>query len=114
MAIQVIALMLCSMSNPDYNGVKSQERGVAICNRNVSTAKKNYIYRRDGINDHAGYCINHIVPLAIGGSNNEENLEAMEVDQNGQCHAEGEVRAINCFMNKQCTQEEAFAIIGLE
>jgi hypothetical protein len=114
MSIILIATMLCSVSNPDYNPTKSETRNVAICNRELSSSAKSRIYERDGITDRRGYCINHIVPLAIGGSNHFDNLEAMQVDQNGMCHAGGEVEAINCFLKEECSQQEALEMLGIE
>jgi len=110
MFIELLVTMLCSVSNGDYNPTKSEQREVAICNRHVTNATKNAIYRDAGIADHTGYCINHIVPLAIGGSNHRDNLEAMEVAPNG-CHSPGELEAIHCFTGKTCSQEEAINIV---
>lgn len=109
----ILATMLCSVSNPDYNSNKSEDRNVAICNRHVTSSQKSDIYRRDGVNNRQGYCINHIIPLAIGGSNHADNLEAMRLDNTGACHAEGETAAINCFLAKECTQEEALEMMGM-
>lgn len=106
--------MLCTIYNPDYNPSKSEQRGVPICDRNVSTSIKKQLYMDAGIEDTDGWCINHVVPLAVGGSNDLSNLEPMRVDQNGKCHAPNEVKAIYCFMYKKCTQIEAFNILGFE
>lgn len=111
MSIILLATMLCSVSNPDYNSTKSQARGAAICNRNVSSATKAYIYDEAGIINHNGYCINHIIPLAIGGSNHLDNLEPMKFASNGLCSSGGENEAITCFLNKSCSQEEAIGIV---
>lgn len=116
MSIIVTALMLCSINSPDYNLQKSKDRGVPICNRNVSSSTKTYIYKRDHIYNREGYCINHIIPLAIGGSNHNDNLEAMRLNNEGKCSSPNETEAIWCFLNKDCSQEEAisFLIAGME
>ncbi len=49
---------------------------VAVCNRNVSSATRNKIYNKYQIpeGDRGNYTIDHLVPLFMGGSNEEQNL----------------------------------------
>jgi len=66
---------LCSINNPDFIEYRYQER-IPYCERNVSRETKAWIYERSGVpmKERDEYTIDHIIPLAIGGSNEAENL----------------------------------------
>lgn len=65
----------CTKENPDFKEFRYKEK-VAICNRNVSQAKRDRIYKAYGVTkeEQVLYTIDHMVPLAMGGSNDELNL----------------------------------------
>lgn len=66
---------LCSAKDKDFVENRYQEK-VPYCKRNVSLHTKNYIYSLYNIpsNERKDFTIDHIIPLAIGGSNNIKNL----------------------------------------
>lgn len=66
---------LCTTSNSDFKEYRYSER-IPYCNRNVSGSTKSAIYRDYGIpaKCKSRYTIDHFIPLALGGSNEPENL----------------------------------------
>lgn len=64
---------LCSSSDPDFSAYRYQEN-VPYCTRNVTTERKIEICKRDGVEDRSDYTVDHIIPLALGGDNSDENL----------------------------------------
>jgi hypothetical protein len=65
----------CTRNNPDYDGDRYEE-GIAYCRRNVSTHKKMLVYEEYNVPEKCkrNYTVDHFIPLALGGSNAEENL----------------------------------------
>jgi hypothetical protein len=64
---------LCTAKDPDFDGYRYKEQ-IAHCKRKVSTARKNKICKRDGVDDRRDFKVDHIIPLSIGGSNHDTNL----------------------------------------
>lgn len=66
---------LCDEIDPDFVDHVYPE-SIPYCERNVSTALKQEIYAAYGIpyEEHSQYTIDHLIPLAIGGSNEPANL----------------------------------------
>ena len=64
---------LCTPEDKDFTEFRYNEQ-IAYCSRNVSSKYKDYICRRDGVNDRTDFTVDHIIPLAIGGSNHPSNL----------------------------------------
>lgn len=66
---------LCDTRNSDFKEYRYEER-IPYCDRNVSSSLKNRIYEAYGIPKKCRkeYTIDHFIPLAIGGSNEAENL----------------------------------------
>lgn len=66
---------LCTEQDRDYTGRRYNEQ-IAYCVRNVSWDRKTKIFREYGIPDHCRgeYTVDHFIPLALGGSNQETNL----------------------------------------
>jgi len=66
---------LCSPKDPDLEGYRYSEH-IAVCKRVVSTSVKNRIYLKYNVAlvNKKYYTIDHFIPLAIGGSNDEDNL----------------------------------------
>lgn len=64
---------LCNQSDPDFDGLRYSEQ-IPHCSRNVTTEKKIEICKRDGIDDRSEFTVDHIIPLALGGDNSDENL----------------------------------------
>lgn len=65
----------CDEKNPDFVEFRYAEK-IAYCVRNVSSQTKNQIYEKYQIPKECRhrYTIDHFIPLAIGGSNEENNL----------------------------------------
>lgn len=63
----------CSTYNKDFKGYRFKEQ-IPVCKRNVSTARKNKICKRDGVNDRRDFIVDHIIPLSMGGDNSNQNL----------------------------------------
>lgn len=68
-----VAGSLCYTSNHDFDEYRYDQQ-IAHCARAVTTAKKIEICRRDGVADRTNYTVDHIIPLSIGGSNEDDNL----------------------------------------
>lgn len=66
---------LCNEKDPDYVGRRYGEN-IPYCGRRVTEEQKHRIYEAYGIPAHCrrSYTIDHFIPLAIGGSNRDENL----------------------------------------
>ena len=66
---------LCNTTNPDFAGYRYAEK-IAYCARNVTWERKKKIYDEYGVpeNCRKQYTIDHFIPLALGGSNEEVNL----------------------------------------
>jgi hypothetical protein len=65
----------CAPNNPDFYEYRYVEQ-IPVCKRNVSYATKTKIYNRYDINESVRkeYTIDHLIPLSLGGSNDESNL----------------------------------------
>jgi hypothetical protein len=66
---------ICTVENLDFKEFRYSEK-IPYCKRNVSQEKKVKIYESYSIpnNERKDYTIDHLIPLAIGGSNSEKNL----------------------------------------
>lgn len=66
---------LCDPDNPDFERYRYKER-IPYCRRNVPTWMKNEVYRRYGVSLRckSEYTIDHFIPLALGGTNEFDNL----------------------------------------
>jgi len=64
---------LCTETDPDYDGLRYKEQ-IPHCTRNVTIERKIAICQRDGITERNDFTVDHIIPLALGGSNSDENL----------------------------------------
>lgn len=63
----------CTPSDPDFKEYRYIEN-IAICERNVTTAQKIEICKRDGVVDRTEFTVDHLISLSMGGSNSLENL----------------------------------------
>ena len=70
---------LCTSEVKDFDGFRYPEQ-IAHCKRNVSTRKKDQICLRDGVYDRTYFTVDHLIPLAIGGSNKDDNLWCQHKD----------------------------------
>lgn len=66
---------LCDTKNPDFKEYRYPEN-VAYCERNVDWYQKQRVYDAYGVPEKCRreYTIDHYIPLALGGSNADENL----------------------------------------
>lgn len=66
---------LCEVEDSDFKEYRYQEQ-IPYCKRSVSSSRKHHIYDQYGIPKHCRhrYTIDHLIPLALGGSNANENL----------------------------------------
>lgn len=66
---------VCTREDKDYQGPRYPEK-IAYCKRNVSDGLKKRIYDNYQIlkEKQKDYTIDHLIPLAIGGSNHIKNL----------------------------------------
>ena len=65
----------CSEDDRDFKEHRYAER-MPYCSRNVNSNAKRRIYRQYQVNAncHHRYTIDHFVPLALGGNNDQKNL----------------------------------------
>ena len=64
---------LCTTKDKDFERFRYPEK-VAYCKRNVSVRTKDRVCASYGVYDRAGYTVDHIIPLSLGGSNHVSNL----------------------------------------
>jgi len=64
---------ICTPDDPDFFEYRYPQK-IAYCKRNVSHEKRVEICERDGVFDRSEYTVDHIIPLSIGGSNDDDNL----------------------------------------
>lgn len=66
---------LCNKNDPDFVEYRYAEK-IPYCNRNVWQEQKRRIFEQYGIPEHcrSQYTIDHLIPLALGGSNAPNNL----------------------------------------
>jgi hypothetical protein len=64
---------LCEESDQDFKEHRYREN-VIICERNVTSPRKDKVCLRDGVSDRSNYNVDHIIPLFMGGSNHDDNL----------------------------------------
>jgi hypothetical protein len=63
----------CTPSDPDFREYRYAEQ-IPWCARNVDSETKLLIYSDYGIEPSHEYTIDHLIPLALGGSNHVDNL----------------------------------------
>lgn len=65
----------CTEKSPELREIRYANR-VAVCERKVSSSTRNRIYDKYQIpiSDRGNYTIDHLIPLFMGGSNEEVNL----------------------------------------
>ena len=71
--IWIAAGDLCNEKDKDFDGYRYADH-VAHCKRKVSRKVKVKVCALYGVTDRKGYTVDHIIPLALGGSNKETNL----------------------------------------
>lgn len=80
----------CELPNPQLTpgaaipGVRVEtliQRGFASGERQVSKTEKRRVFKLYGISDPRGYVIDHLIPLELGGSNEEANLWPQPAEQ---------------------------------
>jgi len=98
---------LCSPTSPDFKEYRYQEQ-IAYCTRNVSTERKNTICHRDGVDDRTAFTVDHIIPLSLGGSNDDDNLWCQHHSLNV-THVE--FKTYQELRDGKITQQEAIDII---
>lgn len=99
----------CSKSNPDFKEYRYEEK-VPICDRNVTSNRKTKIYDSYGVpkEDREDYTIDHLIPLAIGGSNSDKNLWPQNKEI---LSASYEYKIYKQLKEGEITQEEAVDLI---
>lgn len=99
----------CTKENPDFKEFRYKDH-VAVCNRNVTQAKRDRIYKAYGVAkaDQPLYTIDHMVPLAMGGSNDERNLwpQPKEISSAGL-----EFRVYNLISNDRINIQESLDLV---
>ena len=66
---------VCTESDRDFEEYRYEEQ-IPYCHRNVSSALKKRVYEWYDIreSERKHYTIDHLIPLSIGGDNDEDNL----------------------------------------
>ena len=73
---------LCYASNAHFDGFRYGEQ-IAHCRRAVSSSQKDRVCRRDGVAFRTSdFQVDHIIPLALGGSNRDDNLWCQHISLN--------------------------------
>ncbi len=98
---------LCTETDPDFDEFRYEEM-IPHCRRNVTTERKVDICLRDGVEDRTNYTVDHIIPLSIGGSNDDDNLWCQHYSLNV-THLE--YQTYQQLKKGEITQQEAIEIV---
>jgi hypothetical protein len=73
---------LCTDSDPNFDGYRYPEQ-IAHCQRNVPRSEKNDIADNYGVDrsTYSEYEFDHLIPLGIGGSDDESNIWPQPKDE---------------------------------
>lgn len=63
----------CDTTNPDFTELRYKEQ-IPYCERNVTYERKRELYKQFNITDTKNYTIDHVIPLSMGGSNDDNNI----------------------------------------
>jgi hypothetical protein len=74
--------VLCSIYDPDFDGFRYREK-IAHCGRNITAATQRMVAERYHVEpkDYKYYEFDHLIPLALGGSNNGANIWPQRLDE---------------------------------
>ena len=97
----------CTQSNPDFQELRYKEN-IPICERNVSSARKDKICLRDGIKNRKEFTVDHMIPLFAGGSNADDNLWCQHKSINS---ADYELEVYKKLSAGDLTRDEAVSLI---
>lgn len=99
----------CTETNPDFKELRYKEK-IAVCNRNVTTSKRNKVYDNYGIvvSERINYTIDHFIPLFLGGSNDIKNLWPQHKDISSSM-LEGKV--YNIIANDKLNRQDSLDLI---
>lgn len=102
----------CSNKDSDFKEYRYRQN-IPICERNVNQSTKSRVYNKYKISvgDRSSYTIDHLIPLSLGGSNNEKNLWPQPKSQST---VELETRTYNQVRNGDISIQEAINIITKE
>lgn len=98
---------LCTEEDPDFTEYRYEER-IPYCARNVTVERKIEICKRDGVKDRSDFTVDHIIPLSIGGSNNDENLWCQHYSL---AVTDLETKAYRSMLNATQSQQDAIEMI---
>jgi hypothetical protein len=102
---------LCSTTDPDFDGLRYPEQ-IVHCKRHLKDSTITSVARRYGIprDDYDLYEFDHLIPIALGGSNAEANIWPQPL---GDAHEKDvlELRLYLSLKRGQITQKDAVAHI---
>ncbi len=105
---------LCDQKDPDFDQLRYKER-IPYCKRNVSWSRREQIYDQYSIPEKCRdrFTIDHLIPLAVGGNNSDQNLWPEHVAVKAQ-RPDLEIAVYHALANGEITQEEAIETILAE
>jgi len=105
---------LCTESDPDFDHHRYEEN-IPYCKRNVSWHRREKVYEAYRIPSECRnrFTIDHLIPLAVGGNNSDQNLWPEHVEVKAQRPAL-EIAVYRALERGEITQEEAIETILAE
>jgi len=102
---------LCTPKDPDFDEYRYAEQ-IPHCARNVNHATRVKVSAPYGVNEEElkNYQVDHLIPLALGGSNAEKNLWPVPYAK-ARAKAKVEYMTYNDLKDGRITQNEAIARI---
>jgi hypothetical protein len=103
---------LCTDSDPNFDGYRYPE-DIAHCRRNVSKREKNDVAAAYGVakSSFSQYEFDHLIPLGIGGSDDESNIWPQPLDADNDDKDRLEEQLYLEMRDGQITQADAVAEI---
>lgn len=102
---------LCTQQDKDFDGQRYAEH-ISHCHRNVSDTTKNLVASRYHVNrgDYKMYEFDHLIPLAIGGSNNGCNIWPQPL---GEAHKKDvvEMHSYELLKHGKINQKQAITMV---
>jgi hypothetical protein len=104
---------LCTGQDPDFDEYRYSEE-IAHCRRNVTKAMRVAVSEPYGVSEAEleNYQVDHLIPLALGGSNARENLWPVPYEQ-ARAKAKFEYQTYLAIKDGEITQNQAIARIRL-
>ncbi|KAI8911557.1 hypothetical protein EDD86DRAFT_264025 [Gorgonomyces haynaldii] len=103
---------LCTASDIHFKEYAYSAK-IAKCERSVSSGEKARVAKPYGVakSEYPNYIFDHLIPLSIGGSNDDDNIWPMPIAQENGGKDVVEKKAFEQLSNGQITQRQAITMV---